>query len=318
MRLTKSCGLGHLVFVLLAGAFGHPQRLSADDDPKPKAPPAPVKQVLDKYLKAVAAQDLKAMTALADVPWLDRHRQIVRDRTNLSKALERVASQLPKDEGQRKVEAFPYKMMRDRINDEAERKLLDEMLGEDGWLVVVEVDGYPLSMRTILIHVTGGNAAVVGGPLKQNQITPQNGIPEAVDRLFAQAETFDLYSLDPEQKTGKDGKVIEVKDGFHGWQVLGKTGVKGEAERKRLADALRLGAEDNFGMAAACFIPRHGLRLKGGGKTVDLVICFQCLQVQVFVDGERTKGFLTTGEPQKEFDTTLKAASVKLPKPAKK
>jgi hypothetical protein len=40
--------------------------------------------------------------------------------------------------------------------------------------------------------------------------------------------------------------------------------------------------------------------------------------VQVFVDGERTRGFLTTGEPQREFDATLKAAGVKLPEPAKK
>jgi hypothetical protein len=37
-----------------------------------------------------------------------------------------------------------------------------------------------------------------------------------------------------------------------------------------------------------------------------------------FVDGERKKGFLTTGEPHKEFDASLKAAGVKLPKPAKK
>src|SRR5262249_49860241 len=158
-----------------------------------------------------------------------------------------------------------------RVKDEAERKLLDEVLGEDGWLVSVEEDGYPLSMRAILIRVKGGKAAVAGGPLKQNQITPQNRIPEAVERLFDKTETFELYSLDPERKADKDGKVVEVKDGFHGWQVLGKTEVKGEAERKRLADALRLGAEDNFGMVAACFIPRHGLRLKGGGKTVDLV-----------------------------------------------
>jgi hypothetical protein len=56
-----------------------------------------------------------------------------------------------------------------------------------------------------------------------------------------------------------------------------------------LADALRLGAEDNFGIAAGCFNPRHGLRLKGGGKSVDLVICFECLQVEVFVNGESAK-----------------------------
>jgi hypothetical protein len=288
------------------------------DDPKPEAPPAAVKEVLDRYLKAVAAKDLKTMTALAEVPWLDRDRQVVRDRTGLGKALERVATQLPKDQGQRKVETFPYQKMRDRIKDEAERKLLDEVVGEDGWLALVEEDGYPLSMRTILIHVKGGKAAVVAGPLKQNQITQQNRIPEAVDRLFDKAETFELYSLDPERKFDKGGKVVEVKDGFHGWQVLGKTLVKGEVERKRLADALRLGAEDNFGMAALCFIPRHGLRLKGGGKTVDLVICFECLQVQVYADNEKPEGFLTTGEPQEVFDATLKAAGVKLPKPAKK
>jgi hypothetical protein len=306
------------VFLLLAGCLGHLQRLCANDEPKPEAPPAPVKAVLDKYLKAVAAKDLEAMTALADVPWLDFHRQVVRDRAKLGKALERVATQLPKDQGHRKVEAFSYKKMRGRIKDEAERKLLDDALGDDGWLVLVEEDGYPLSMRTILIQVKGGKAAVCGGPLKENQITPHNRIPEAVERLFDKAETFELYSLDPERKIGKDGKVIAVKDGFHGWQVLGKTEVKDEAQRKRLADALRLGAEDNFGMAANCFNPRHGLRLKGADHTVDLVICFECLQVEVFVDGERTKGFLTTDEPQKPFDAALKAASVKLPQAAQK
>jgi hypothetical protein len=314
MKYTTRC---LLALLLVAVAQWHPNQLSADD-PKPEAPPAPVKTVLDKYLKAIAAKNVKAMTALADVPWLDRDRQVVRDRTKLGKALQRVASQLPKSEGQRKVETFPYKKMRERIKDKDERKLFDGVLGEDGWMVLVEEDGYPLSLRTILIRVKDGKAAVVAGPLKQNQITPQNRIPEVVQRLFGKAETFELYSLDPERKVGDDGKVVEVKDGFHGWKVLGKTEVKGAAERKRLADALRLGAEDNFGMAAACFIPRHGLRLKGGGKTVDLVICFECLQVSVFVDGERKQGFLTTGEPQKEFDSQLKAAGVKLPKPAKK
>jgi hypothetical protein len=291
--------------------------LTGDDEPKPEPPPAIVKEVLDKYLKAITAKDLKAMTALADVPWLDRDRRVIRDRTSLGKALELVAGQLPKDQGQRKVESFPYKKLRDRVKDEAELKVLDKVLGDDGWMISVEEDGYPLSERTILVRVTDGKAAVVAGPLKQNQITPHNRIPEAVERLLAKAELFELYSLDPERKKDKQGNLVPVKVGFHDWEVLGKTEVKGEAERKRLADALRLGAEDNFGMVAACFIPRHGIRLKGGGKTVDLVICFQCFSVQVFVDGKKKEGFLTTGEPQEAFDAMLKSAGVKLPKPAK-
>jgi hypothetical protein len=292
--------------------------LAPGADPQPEAPPASVKEVLDKYLKAVAAKDLPAMTALADVPWLDRDRQLVRDRTGLGKALERVVIQLPKDEGRRLVETVPYKKARDHFKDEALRKLLDEVLGEDGWLAAVEEDGYALSLRVILIRVKGDKAAVVAGPLKQNQITLQNRIPEVVERLFDKAEMFELFSLDPKLGSAKEGKGVKGKDYFYGWQVLGKTEVKGEAERKRLADALQSGAEDNHGAVEKCFIPRHGVRLKGGGKTVDLVICFECLQVEVFVDGKREKGFLTSGEPQQAFDATLKTAGVPLPKRAKK
>jgi hypothetical protein len=291
--------------------------LATAEPPKPEPPPAPVQAVLDKYLKAVADQDLKAMSDVADVPWLDRDRQVVRDRSGLDKALRRVVDQMPKEKGARKVEAFSYRKMRNLIKDEAARKPVDAVLGEDGWLVTLEQEGYLLSLRTILIRVKAGKAVVVGGPLKENQLLPHNRIPEVVEHLFDKAETFELYSLDPDQRS-KDGKPVAPKDGFHGWRVLGKTTVKEPAERKRLADALRLGAEDNYGVAAACFIPRHGIRLKGDDKTVDLVICFQCLQVEVYVDGKREKGFLTSGDPQPTFDAVLKAAGIQLAKPAKK
>jgi hypothetical protein len=286
-------------------------------EPKSETPPAPVKEVVDKYLKAAEAKDAKAMTELAGTPWLDRDRKVVKDRDGLGKAVERVASQLPKTDEKRKVETFPYKKFRDQIKDKDERKLLDEVVGEDGWLVLVEDEGDLLSLRTVLVRVTDGKAAVVGGPLKENQITRRNVIPDEVERLFDKADGFELYSLNPDRQFDKDGKLVEPKDGFHGWRVLGKTEVK-VGDRKKLVDALRLGAEDNFGLAAGCFIPRHGVRLTGGKKTVDLVICFQCLSVQVFEEGKATKGFLMTHEPQPAFDALLKAAGVELPKAAKK
>jgi hypothetical protein len=287
------------------------------EDPKPEDPPAVVKDVLDKYLKAVIAKDHKAMAALADVPWLDRDRQLIKDRTGLDKAVSRVASQLPEDKGERKVDCFPYKKIRDRIQHETERKQIDEALGDNGWLIFVEEEGYPLSERTILIRIKGAEAAVVGGPLKQNQLSPHNRIPEVVDRLLDKAEVFEVYSLDPDSEKNKEGNGKAAKNDFHGWTILGKTEVKGDAKQKRLSDALRLAAEDNFGMVANCFIPRHGMRLKGDGKTVDMVICFQCLSVKVFVNGEQKYNFLVTHDPQESFDTLLKDAGVKLPKQAK-
>jgi hypothetical protein len=287
-----------------------------------KNPPAPdvsklrtVDEVRDAYIKAADAKDTATMAALAEVPFFDTNRTLIRDKGELAKAVERVAPQMLPDKT-RKVETIAYKTLRDKIEKEADRKLLDEVLGDDGSIVYLENEGYPLSERVILIRVKDGVARVVGGPLKGNQFSPQNVIPEAVQKALDKAETFELYSLEPGTGIARaKGERDPKKEYFHDYEVLGKTAVKGE-DRKKVVEALRLGAEDNSGMVAGCFIPRHGIRLRTGKDTTDLVICFQCKSVSVYLNDKSEKGFLTTGDPQPTFDAVLKAAGVKLPKPA--
>ena len=272
-------------------------------------------EVRDAYLKAAEAKDATTMAKLADVPWLDTDRKVIRDRDALPKALERAAAQAVAPD-ERKVEALSYKTVREKITDEAERKLLDELLGDDGVLVSVENDGRMFSERVLLVRVKDGKAKVVGGPLKPNQLTPTNRIPDAVQKALDKSETFVLYSLEPGTGIRRPEKADPKKEYFHGYEVLGAAEVKAAEDRKRVAEAIRQGAEDNSGTVAGCFIPRHGLRLKSGDETIDLVICFQCLSVQVYVNDKSEKGFLTTGEPQPALDAVLKAAGVKLPKQA--
>ena len=78
--------------------------------------------------------------------------------------------------------------------------------------------------------------------------------------------------------------------------------------------ALETGAKDNTGEAAACFNPRHGIRVKSGDKTVDLVICFECLQVKSFAGDKDGPSYLTTRSPQPTLDQVLTDAKVPLPK----
>jgi hypothetical protein len=136
-------------------------------------------------------------------------------------------------------------------------------------------------------------------------------IPEATQAILDKATEYEVYSLDP---TPGDA----VKDGFHGWKVLGKTTVKAD-KRKGLLDALAKGIKDNKGEAAKCFIPRHGIRATHDGKSVDLVICFQCLQIYVFHDksDKHDATILTTATPQEAFDKVLKDAGIKLAEKAK-
>jgi hypothetical protein len=101
-------------------------------------------------------------------------------------------------------------------------------------------------------------------------------------------------------------------DHFHGWRVLGRTTITDQATQRKLNEALRAGARENSGAAAACFNPRHGVHVTRADKTYDLVICFECLQVQAFEAGQRTEGFLVSESPQPVFDEVLRAAGVPL------
>jgi hypothetical protein len=95
--------------------------------------------------------------------------------------------------------------------------------------------------------------------------------------------------------------------------------VKVAEDRNRLATAFKKGVAENKGIVANCFNPRHGIRVTHDGKTVDFVICFECFQVQAFVDDKPVSGFLITDSPAAEFNGVLKDAKVPLAeKPDKK
>jgi hypothetical protein len=133
-------------------------------------------------------------------------------------------------------------------------------------------------------------------------------IPAETKTALEKAAEWELYSLDPEYLKEPP------KDGFHGWKVLGKTTVKDADTRKALLAALEKGAKDNDGVAAKCFDPRHGIRIKAGDQTIDLVICFACYQTKVFAGDKPTGGYLTTNSPQPALDKVLTDAKVPLPK----
>lgn len=133
-----------------------------------------------------------------------------------------------------------------------------------------------------------------------------NRLPADVLAVLEKAEELELWSLDP--GTGQP----EAADGFHGWKTLGKTTVKKAEIRKSLVASLQKGIAENEGRVAECFIPRHGLRAIASGKTVDLVICFECLRIEAIV-GDKHHFLRTMGSPQAAFDQALRDAQVPLP-----
>lgn len=128
-----------------------------------------------------------------------------------------------------------------------------------------------------------------------------------------QAETVEILSiLVPRGKaadlTAKHGKM-------QGYPVLGKTLLTDVAARQNLIavllrDTKALGPMDAL---PRCFDPRHGVRATRKGKTLDLVICFECSQVKVYADGQSLSETYMVGKlPESAFDAVLKTAGIAL------
>ena len=134
-------------------------------------------------------------------------------------------------------------------------------------------------------------------------------IPPAANAALEQATSMELLSLhpDPRKAEGEEEK-------FHEWKILGKTVIDEEETLKPLIDRFRKGVNENEGIVAGCFNPRHGIRLTHDDKVHEFVICFECYQVKWYVDGESKAGFLITDSPAAAFNGVLRDADVPLPK----
>lgn len=137
-----------------------------------------------------------------------------------------------------------------------------------------------------------------------------NQLPPEASAILNNADSFELLSLDP---TRGDKKPTVA---FHGYKVLGKTLIKDKKTQQRLLKALQKGIDANDGTVAGCFNPRHGIRAVSKKKKVELVICFQCYSMSVYV-GKEQFSTLTTSLPAPVFNKVLQEARVPLPKQPK-
>jgi hypothetical protein len=146
-------------------------------------------------------------------------------------------------------------------------------------------------------------------PVAARDAAPAGTPAEQAKSILENATELELHSLEP----STEGKVAKEKKTFHGWEVLGKTTVKDAKTRKEMLHALQ-----EKGNVAKCFDPRHGIRAKHGDRSVDLVICFHCGQIYVFLDGkgDRVATLTVSDRSQPVLDRVLKAAKVPLAKPA--
>jgi len=120
----------------------------------------------------------------------------------------------------------------------------------------------------------------------------------SVTLMSLSPESVPLFSFRPSSRRG-----------FHGYRILGSTEVSGAAKSELLGKLYTAIAED--AQPNRCFNPRHGIRATAADHHIDLVICFECKQIQSFVNGKEG-GSLISASAAETFDRMLRAARVPL------
>src|SRR5437016_2451710 len=123
-------------------------------------------------------------------------------------------------------------------------------------------------------------------------------IPDDAKTVLEKGDTFELVSLEPKLQKEKP------KDSLHGWKILGKTAIKDKEVRQQILAALDKGITESKGDVARCFLPRHAVRGVHEGKTVELLICYECHRIHSFVNGEEKLLLPTAGSSEKLLDKT--------------
>lgn len=73
---------------------------------------------------------------------------------------------------------------------------------------------------------------------------------------------------------------------FHEYPILGQLVMKENEKLRYVIQALDTAGQNWVGVVAACYSPRHGIRVKNEGKIHDLVICYECSIAALYVDGK--------------------------------
>jgi hypothetical protein len=139
----------------------------------------------------------------------------------------------------------------------------------------------------------------------ETEQSPVNKLPDEAHEILEKADKFVLYSLRAEKPKADDQTL-------HDWPIIRKTTVKSAAVRKEL-----LGELDKLialGGGGRCFYPRHAIRASHDGKVTDLLICFECHNIQVFIGDAKPVLIDMAGNKDGSPTTAERIFDVVLPK----
>jgi hypothetical protein len=119
---------------------------------------------------------------------------------------------------------------------------------------------------------------------------PPNVLPSDLQHVLDSADSAVIYSLDPNGDPRKE-------PALHYVSILGRAKLN-TAETHQASHAFNQAVRGWDNIMAECFNPRHALRIHANGHTYDYLLCYECHQIEVFVDDDLKVDMGAAGSPE--------------------
>ena len=125
-------------------------------------------------------------------------------------------------------------------------------------------------------------------------------LPKASVDVLAHADTFEVYRLEPHTEAPPEQT-------FLGNKIVARATVRDPKARDRIWNVVDQGVRSG-GTRAKCFNPHHGIHAIRGTEIVDLVICYECGEVDV--NGPNGVTIVSTADVGAKLDAELRAVGL--------
>jgi hypothetical protein len=148
-------------------------------------------------------------------------------------------------------------------------------------------------------------------------------VPGDIAAVLEKPERFEIFNLDSSRISPRldpeTGLPVEPNPppapgppAFHDHRIVGQVEVADARQRERIVSLVYKGIRSSDGLVAACFNPRHGVRATREGRTVELVICFECLQINAYGPDGKEHGLMTSDRVTADMNEAFQAAGLRL------
>lgn len=161
-------------------------------------------------------------------------------------------------------------------------------------------------------------AVAVGGTLAcvTFRDSVEDKLPLTVIRVLRSPDSLEILALDPVPVAARraDARTLPIEKEFHGYEILGHAPLNDDVVRQELVELVLRGIQESDGRVAACFDPRHGIRAVKEGKVLDMLICYECLQVEIhyseLVEEKGRLGVLTANTVEPDVTRIYRSAGL--------